>query len=599
MIAKSSVAGLVALAICAAGPAAAGCQLQKLAELPVTMEGLQPTITAKINGKDAIFLVDSGAFYSVMLPYAVAEHRLSQYPAPMGFYLRGVGGDERNVRIATVAEFTYAGVPLKNVEFLVAGHDLAPGAVGLIGQNVLNASDVEYDLANGVIRLFKSKDCDHANLAYWAAGKSSSVLVIAPTTPREPHLMARATVDGHPIKVMFDTGAATSVLSLPAAARAGVTRTSQGVEAAGLSRGFGSRQLETSIAPFDSFAIGSEEIQHTRLRTAPMELGEGDMLLGADFFLSHRIIVSTNLRRLFFTYNGGPVFRLDRPAQTVDVGAAPAVAATAPGAPQSTPTTAEAFSRRGSAEMARRDFTGAIADFTRAVDMEPTQPGHYYNRAMAHLSARQPVQGMADLDQVLKQKPDDIAALVMRGEAYLARKDLTRAQADFETALRVAPTNSSLPVQIGGAYTREGFFEPAIRQYDGWVATHPKDDMLPGVLGARCWTRGVWGRQLEAALSDCDGAIKHGFKVSEVMGSRGLVLLRLGRLDEAIAQYDAAIRLQPKGAWSLYGRGLARQKKGLKAEADADIQAATVIAPDLPGEAQRYGLTADAAPAKS
>ena len=56
--------------------------------------------------------------------------------------------------------------------------------------------------------------------------------------------------------------------------------------------------------------------------------------------------------------------------------------------------------------------------------------------------------------------------------------------------------------------------------------------------------------------------------------SRGFVYLRLSRLDEAIADYDAALKLNPKMAASLYGRGLAKQKNGDQAGGDADIAAA-------------------------
>ena len=34
------------------------------------------------------------------------------------------------------------------------------------------------------------------------------------------------------------------------------------------------------------------------------------MLAGADFFLSHRMFVSSTQHKLYFTYNGGPVFKL-------------------------------------------------------------------------------------------------------------------------------------------------------------------------------------------------------------------------------------------------------------------------------------------------
>ena len=98
--------------------------------------------------------------------------------------------------------------------------------------------------------------------------------------------------------------------------------------------------------------------------------------------------------------------------------------------------------------------------------------------------------------------------------------------------------------------------------------------------------------ELETALAeDCDASLKRGGRVSTVMDSRGLVLLRLGRIDDAIAQYDKAIEAQPKAAWAFYGRGLAKLKKGQTAEGQADLQAAIALQPNLPLEAKRYGLT--------
>jgi hypothetical protein len=35
-----------------------------------------------------------------------------------------------------------------------------------------------------------------------------------------------------------------------------------------------------------------------------------DLLLGADFFLSHRVYIASNPRGVYFTYSGGPLFNL-------------------------------------------------------------------------------------------------------------------------------------------------------------------------------------------------------------------------------------------------------------------------------------------------
>jgi tetratricopeptide (TPR) repeat protein len=71
---------------------------------------------------------------------------------------------------------------------------------------------------------------------------------------------------------------------------------------------------------------------------------------------------------------------------------------------------------------------------------------------------------------------------------------------------------------------------------------------------------------------------------------RGLVRLRRGEYDKAIADEDAAIKLQPKSPWALYGRGLAKLKKGQTADGQADLAAAAALAPQLATRAKADGL---------
>src|SRR5262249_28720177 len=199
-------------------------------------------------------------------------------------------------------------------EFIVAGNDIGGGAAGVLGQNVLSlAGDVEYDLANGAIRLFRADDCHKSALAYWAREQPYSVVEIGHATPERPETIGAAFLNGTKIRVTFDTGASTSMLTLDAAKRAGVTPESAGVVAAGTAYGgWGTRLVKTWVAPFPSFRIGEEEIRNTHLRIGAVSLGETDMLVGADFFLSHRVYVANSQAKLYFTYNGGPVFDLTR-----------------------------------------------------------------------------------------------------------------------------------------------------------------------------------------------------------------------------------------------------------------------------------------------
>ena len=73
--------------------------------------------------------------------------------------------------------------------------------------------------------------------------------------------------------------------------------------------------------------------------------------------------------------------------------------------------------------------------------------------------------------------------------------------------------------------------------------------------------------------SACDAAIAQ-LPDGQYRDSRGLVLLRLGRYEDAIASYDAALKGTPGRSVSLYGRGVAKRLKGDTGAGDADLKAA-------------------------
>jgi tetratricopeptide (TPR) repeat protein len=68
------------------------------------------------------------------------------------------------------------------------------------------------------------------------------------------------------------------------------------------------------------------------------------------------------------------------------------------------------------------------------------------------------------------------------------------------------------------------------------------------------------------------------------------VFLKLNSLPNALADFDAALKLNAKLASSLYGRGLARQRSGQVAPGAADLQAAAQIDPDIAAEFKSWGV---------
>ena len=581
-------AALIVSAI-AAGQAFADCKIAELAELPVTMHGHRPLIPVKINGADAKLLVDTGSFANALTPGNAVKYKVHEGPLPFGFSIRGVGGQTMDVSLGTADDFTISGATFHHVQFLVTEKGLE-GEAGLLGEQFLRAADVEYDLANGVIRLFKPQGCGDANLAYWVGAQQAySVIGMDYPDPNNPSILATATINGQRIRVIFDTGAASSMLMLSAAARAGVKPGDPGVLAAGYSEGITQRSyLRSWLAPFSSFKIGDEEIRNFKLFIGDMQL-DRDMLLGADFFLAHRVFISNSQHKIYFTYNGGPVFDMKMAPQKQSV---EQQAAGAPGlAPPAETMDADAYSRHAAALASRRDFDGAIADLTKAIALAPNEPRYLYERAMAHRASLQPRMALDDLNQALTLKPDYIPALLGRAGAYEFRKEPLQAKADLDAADKAAANDPDARLGIAAGYIRANLEPEAIDELDRWIDAHPRDDARAQALNDRCWLRALRNEALDKALEDCNAALRLLPGDPGLLDSRGLVHLRLGQFDKAITDYNGSLKLRPKLAWSLYGRGLAELGKGMKADGDADIAAAKASSSTIADEAAKRGLT--------
>jgi tetratricopeptide (TPR) repeat protein len=86
--------------------------------------------------------------------------------------------------------------------------------------------------------------------------------------------------------------------------------------------------------------------------------------------------------------------------------------------------------------------------------------------------------------------------------------------------------------------------------------------------------------RLEEALASYDQAIKRQPDDFQALSNRGNVLKALGRIDEALASYDQALAINPHCAEALHGRGGQLQELGRTGEALADYNSALALNPD-------------------
>jgi len=121
------------------------------------------------------------------------------------------------------------------------------------------------------------------------------------------------------------------------------------------------------------------------------------------------------------------------------------------------------------------------------------------------------------------------------------------------------------------AFINEGRTEEGLQDLDDAVALQPTSALA---LTNRCRTRAAANIALEEARADCAAAVGYDPGASFAHDSLGLVHLRLGEYDAAIAAFDAALRLERRLTSARYGRGVALSRLGRVAAAQNELAAA-------------------------
>ena len=302
------------------------CKYVKLSALPVSFASAtsSPEIDGSIDASPVRLLVDTGADQT-----SLYRSRIEALDLPLrhlNAYATGVGGEAAQYGVL-LQELSIGAIHggRRMVKVLDDGGRKSRVS-GLVGADFLFQQDLEISYATRQISFFHPLNCDAAFLAYW--NPDASVVPFGPMATTESKPWFFVEVNGQKLRAIIDSGAWRTMIDRAAAARAGITESSPGViKVPGRVTGIGKHELDTWSASFDSVTIGAETIRHSRIivadlydsimRDAPSarqaeRVGQlPEILLGADFLKSHRVLFAMAQRRIYVTYEGGAVFCSD------------------------------------------------------------------------------------------------------------------------------------------------------------------------------------------------------------------------------------------------------------------------------------------------
>ena len=227
----------------------------------------------------------------------------------------------------------------------------------------------------------------------------------------------------------------------------------------------------------------------------------------------------------------------------------------------------------------------AMRAFDRAIAIKPE--GYVYvNRAEIRPKADKAGR-LADFREGVKLDPDNAQLRAALGNQLGESGDWKGAMEQFDKAIIANPTSTDPRIARGIVHLRLG---QAARAEADFAFVRAEAEMHAQTMNQMCWAKATAGLGLDSALSDCDRALALEPNTPAYHDSRALVLLRLGRVDDAIAAYDRALKPGPKAA-SLYGRALAWSRRGDKARALVDAAAAEKLTAGIARQFGEYGLS--------
>ncbi|OEJ55380.1 hypothetical protein BGK72_02160 [Streptomyces agglomeratus] len=241
------------------------------------------------------------------------------------------------------------------------------------------------------------------------------------------------------------------------------------------------------------------------------------------------------------------------------------------------PTLAWALASRGQAHLQADRYDQAVTDFTAALEIDPTDAWALASRGQAHRQTGHYDQAVADLTAALEIDPTLAWALSPRGEAHRQAGHYDQAVTDFTAALNIDPTLAWALVPRGEAHQQVGHYDQAIADF---TAAHEIDRTYAWALASRGEAH-LQADRYDQAVGDLTAALEINPTLAWALSQRGETHRQTGHYDQAVADLTAALEINPTYAWALASRGETHQQAGHHDQAITDLTAALEINPTL------------------
>jgi tetratricopeptide (TPR) repeat protein/protocatechuate 3,4-dioxygenase beta subunit len=230
----------------------------------------------------------------------------------------------------------------------------------------------------------------------------------------------------------------------------------------------------------------------------------------------------------------------------------------------------------GRLKEAEKAFREARAHYSKAIELNPSESGHWHWRGETYWKMKQWDKALADLSQAISLNPHESWHWGIRGGIYTDMERWDEAIVDFSKAIELEPNQGHYRLMRGVCYLELGEANKALEDYTKAIEVNPED--------AHYWhmRATVYLKLGESnnAVADWTKAIELKPEDAHYWQMRGVSYLELGGPNKAIADFSKAIELEPNQDHYWHMRGVSYLELGELNKASADYSKAIELKPN-------------------
>ena len=213
---------------------------------------------------------------------------------------------------------------------------------------------------------------------------------------------------------------------------------------------------------------------------------------------------------------------------------------------------------RAAVRVTLKDYAGAAADYGKAIELNPNNEPALLLRGSCRIGLKDYPGAVADFNAAIALNPDDADPYNYRGLLRAGQRDLDDAMADFNKVIELNPENEV-------AYRNRAAVEGLLKEYEKTMADASKAIGLDGNDEFAYRFRG----HAKSLLKDRVGALADSAKAIELKpldntayAARGSIELEWDDFDGASADFEKALQMNSNSVVAYAGRGLLERKLG-------------------------------------